>query len=170
MKIPARIIKIDQDRSLIILRSADKNILGSLNEEAYVEVITDPDRKHKIRKKIFSLIGFLWNHRIYDVFGESLKDSMREVISKMELYRGLSYAKDMYRYNICLQCGFTRITMGLFPDDKGGFVRMYGTVARSMSDQSGITYDDLTDFYRELEYLTVFHCGDEFFKEWENEL
>lgn len=167
MKISAEIIAVDSETNRAAVRLPDGRTARVLSGCRYIDIITEPDRKHRLRKKIFSLLGFLWDNGIYEIFG-AMKDALKEAVGKIEYYKGREYARTMYRYNICLQCGFTHMTIGLFPGTDGGFVRMFGETARSLSDESGITYGDLIDFYNELEYLVVYYCGAGVFDAWQS--
>lgn len=169
VKASAKIIRADTDKNTITVKLLDAGKTKFLKENnvRFLDIIVDPHKKHMIRKKVFSLIGFLWDNDIYEIFGD-LSDPLRLAIDKIKYYKGYEYARDMYRYNIYLQLGFTSMTMGLFPDNEGGFIRRFGEMARSLSDESGVTYKDLSDFYHKLEYLVIYYCGEDLFNKWDS--
>lgn len=167
MKIAGRVIEKNEKNNIIIIEPYNKGDIKFFEVMQTVEIITDPTKKHAIRAKIFSLINYLWDKGIYEIFGEHVKDSMRKAIELRRRAHGAKKASDMYRYNIYLQCAFTTETVALVPDGEGGFVRMFCEVAKSMANASGVTYEDLLKFWQELEYITAYHCGEKVLYGWD---
>lgn len=165
MKLQGYVQKVDKNRNSVLIKLPNTKAIDRINEMSVVDIVTDADQKHQYRKLIFSLIGFLWNKKNFEIFG-ALKNEMRAAVEKTIFIKGEQYAREFYRFNIHLECNFTNKTIGVFPTEDGQYIRMIGEVAKSLSNESGITTDELKTFYQELEHLVVLHNGHEFLEEW----
>lgn len=166
MKTQGYIININEAQHTVTIKlNSSKDICGLVRNDV-VELVSDIGRKHVLRKKIFSLIGFLWNRKNYDIFG-NLKETVQRAVEASIRYKGEAYAREFYRFNIHIQCRFTEETLGIFPAENGEYVRMFGETARSLSNISGVTYERMLEFFSELEYLVNYYCGYEYYRQWE---
>lgn len=167
MKLQGIIQDIDHKKKTVVIKFMSNKLSSALKYNDVVDLITNAAAKHELRKKIFSLIDYLWQKKNFEIFG-TLKNEMKTAVEKTLFIKGEQYAKEFYRFNIHLECNFTNKTIGIFPTDDGNYTRMIGEVAKSLSNASGVTVDELFKFYKDLQYLILEKNGHEFLEEWEH--